>query len=81
MKPSKVFRVHNEPFKSYTSLSFDDRGEYCVTSAQDETLQLFNCKNGKFVLILWFVLAVRLMERIGTTGIKSSCLAKSMACI
>jgi WD40 repeat protein len=46
-KPAKVFRNHNDPSKQFTSLSFDSRGEYLITSNQDETLQLFDVRSGK----------------------------------
>jgi COMPASS component SWD2 len=42
-----VFRKHNEEGKSFTSLSFDDKGEFVITAAEDETLQLFNARTGK----------------------------------
>lgn len=47
LKPSRIFRKHNEPTKSFTSLSFDDRGEWLITANEDETLQLFDCRKGK----------------------------------
>lgn len=46
-KPSRVFRKHNEPGRSFTSLSFDDKGEFVISAAEDETMQLFNAKTGK----------------------------------
>ncbi|BGO96079.1 hypothetical protein NBRC10512_007189 [Rhodotorula toruloides] len=46
-KLSKVFKSHNEQGKSYTSLSFDDRGEMLITSGEDETMQLFDVRTGK----------------------------------
>ncbi|PWN53906.1 WD40 repeat-like protein [Violaceomyces palustris] len=48
-KPAKVFNDRVEKGKSVTSISFDDRGEHCVTSSDDETLQLYNCRTGKHV--------------------------------
>ncbi|KDE07220.1 hypothetical protein MVLG_02443 [Microbotryum lychnidis-dioicae p1A1 Lamole] len=47
LKPSKVFRKHIEVDKQYTSLSFDDKGEFLVTAAEDETMQIFNVRTGK----------------------------------
>ncbi|KAI0749505.1 WD40 repeat-like protein [Daedaleopsis nitida] len=36
-----------------TGLSFDDRGDQCITAAEDETFRLYNCKTGKQVKILY----------------------------
>jgi COMPASS component SWD2 len=44
---AKIFRTHNAPGSSFTSISFDDRGEHLITTAEDETLQLFGARNGK----------------------------------
>jgi len=30
-----------------TGVSFDDRGEFVLTAADDETFRLYNCKTGK----------------------------------
>ncbi|GAA5830433.1 hypothetical protein JCM3766R1_002717 [Sporobolomyces carnicolor] len=46
-KPAKVFKKHCEEGKQFTSLSFDDRGELLMTSAEDETMQLFDARSGK----------------------------------
>jgi COMPASS component SWD2 len=46
-KPARVFRKHNEPGRSFTSLSFDDKGDQLITSGEDETIQLFNARTGK----------------------------------
>jgi len=46
-KPAKVFRDRIAEGKSFTSLSFDDKGEQVVTAGEDETIQLFSCKSGK----------------------------------
>ncbi|CAO1634707.1 unnamed protein product [Parajaminaea phylloscopi] len=48
-RPSKVFKSPTfiQPGRHFTSLDFDDRGEMCVTSSDDETIQLFNVKTGK----------------------------------
>ena len=32
-----------------TGVSFDDRGEFVLTAADDETFRLYNCKTGKCV--------------------------------
>ncbi|GAA5837696.1 hypothetical protein JCM11251_002298 [Rhodosporidiobolus azoricus] len=52
-KPSKVFRTHCEQGKSFTSLSFDGRGEMLITSGEDETMQLFDVRSGKHVKQLY----------------------------
>ncbi|ORY56807.1 WD40 repeat-like protein [Leucosporidium creatinivorum] len=46
-KPARVFRKHNEAGRSFTSLSFDDKGEQLITAGEDETIQLFNARTGK----------------------------------
>ncbi|GAA5902270.1 WD-repeat containing protein SWD2 [Sporobolomyces salmoneus] len=46
-KPAKVFKKHCEEGKQYTSLSFDRKGELLMTSADDESMQLFDAKSGK----------------------------------
>lgn len=48
-RPSKVFKApaYIQPGRHFTSLDFDDRGEMCVTSSDDETIHLFNVKTGK----------------------------------
>ncbi|KAM0751498.1 WD40 repeat-like protein [Meredithblackwellia eburnea MCA 4105] len=46
-KPARIFKKHIEQSKSFTSLSFDDKGELLLTSAEDETMQLFNARTGK----------------------------------
>ncbi|BGP20720.1 hypothetical protein JCM10213_001036 [Rhodosporidiobolus nylandii] len=52
-KPAKVFRSHNEAGKSFTSLSFDARGELLITSGEDETMQLFDVRSGKHIKQLY----------------------------
>ncbi|KAL8279850.1 hypothetical protein RQP46_007700 [Phenoliferia psychrophenolica] len=52
-KPARVFQKHLEPGKSFTSLSFDDKGELLLTAADDETMQLFNAKTGKHMRQLY----------------------------
>ena len=37
----------NEKPYSITSLDFDDTGELCLVARDDETLQIYNCKEGK----------------------------------
>lgn len=51
-RPSKVFKKHNQNGKPFTAISFEDRGEFVITSAQDDTMQLFNCKTGKHTKVL-----------------------------
>ncbi|RPD61148.1 WD40 repeat-like protein [Lentinus tigrinus ALCF2SS1-7] len=36
-----------------TGLSFDDRGDQCITAGEDETFRLYNCKSGKQVKVLY----------------------------
>lgn len=45
-KPSKSFSKSTTK-AAITSLDFDDSGEFLVTAAQDETIQLYNCLEGK----------------------------------
>lgn len=45
-KPSKSFNK-SATKAAITSIDFDDSGELLVTAAQDETIQLYNCKEGK----------------------------------
>lgn len=45
-KPSKLFNYHKDR-KQITSIDFDDTGEYCITSAEDESIQLYDVKLGK----------------------------------
>lgn len=52
MKPAKVFKEFVQPEHHVTSLDFDDRGELCVTASDDETIQLYNCRSGKYVRAL-----------------------------
>lgn len=47
LKPAKVLTEHIEPGSSFTSLDFDDKGEFLITSATDEAMQLYNCRTGK----------------------------------
>ncbi|CCG84428.1 protein of unknown function [Taphrina deformans PYCC 5710] len=45
-KPSKSF--NKSPSKAHiTSLDFDDTGDFLVTAAQDESIQLYNAREGK----------------------------------
>lgn len=51
-KPSKSF--NKSVNKSHiTSLDFDDAGELLITASQDETIQLYNCNQGKHVKTLF----------------------------
>lgn len=47
-KPAKVFQEFVQPDCQVTSLDYDDRGELCVTSSDDETIQLYNCRTGRY---------------------------------
>ncbi|CAO1625498.1 unnamed protein product [Sympodiomycopsis kandeliae] len=49
IKPSKIFKAptYIQEGCSITSLDFDDKGEMCVTSSDDETIQLFDVRSGR----------------------------------
>lgn len=55
-KPSK--RFSSKHGTRITSVDFDDTGEWCVTAGDDETIQLYDCKRGKFVSHLFLALIV-----------------------
>ena len=44
LKVTKTFKDNQGPI---TSLCFSDTGDLCVTSAQDESLNVYDCKEGK----------------------------------
>jgi COMPASS component SWD2 len=47
-QPAKVFSTgYIEPEANFTSLCFDDRGELLLSSAEDETLQIWSCTSGR----------------------------------
>lgn len=46
-KPAKVFHEFVQPDCQVTSVDYDDRGELCITAANDETIQLYNCRTGR----------------------------------
>ncbi|GAA5876251.1 hypothetical protein JCM3774_002337 [Rhodotorula dairenensis] len=46
-KPAKIFKGHNASGKSFTSLDFDDRGDWLITAGEDESMQLFDIRTGK----------------------------------
>ena len=43
-KPAKTFKDNQGPI---TSLCFDDKGDLCVTAAQDESLHVYDCRDGQ----------------------------------
>ncbi|ORX55158.1 WD repeat protein 82, partial [Hesseltinella vesiculosa] len=49
-KPSKIFK---DPKVAMTSLSFDDSGQFCATSAQDESIRVYDCTNGSLKTTLY----------------------------
>lgn len=49
LKVSKIFKDNTQII---TSLDFDDTGSKCVTSAQDESLHVYDCVTGKYVCSL-----------------------------
>ncbi|KAI8885845.1 WD40 repeat-like protein [Backusella circina FSU 941] len=44
LKMTKVFPDSERPV---SSLSFDDTGEFCVTAGEDDSLNVYNCREGK----------------------------------
>ncbi|KAJ1911127.1 hypothetical protein IWQ60_010287 [Tieghemiomyces parasiticus] len=44
MRIAKVFHDNDQPI---TSLSFDDAGEYSITTSSDESLHLYDCRYGQ----------------------------------
>ncbi|GKZ83730.1 member of Set1p complex, histone methyl transferase [Aspergillus niger] len=47
-RPTKAFRGPKQDTSNYvTSLDFDDQGDYLVASGDDETIQVFDIKEGK----------------------------------
>ena len=72
-KPAKIFKNAIEqplppttssrppPPRHITGMSFDDRGELCITAGEDESFRLWSCKAGKRVSFLPSVPQVELM--------------------
>ena len=48
---SQLFKL-STPETSVTSLDFDDTGEFLVAACDDDSLQLYNAKEGKHVKAL-----------------------------
>lgn len=48
-KPAKVFRTQNRKDKAITSLSYDDRGDLLLTSAEDDYLFVYDARKGRNV--------------------------------
>ncbi|PWY94330.1 WD repeat protein [Aspergillus sclerotioniger CBS 115572] len=46
-RPTKAFRPPKDTSNYVTSLDFDDQGEFLVASGDDETIQVFDIKEGK----------------------------------
>jgi hypothetical protein len=44
LKMTKSFPESERPV---SSLSFDDTGEFCVTAGEDDSLNVYNCREGK----------------------------------
>jgi COMPASS component SWD2 len=44
LKMTKSFPESERPA---SSLSFDDTGEFCVTAGEDDSLNVYNCREGK----------------------------------
>jgi len=51
LRPTKLFKL--KPEASVTSLDFDDSGEYLLAACDDESLQLYNAKEGKHIKTLF----------------------------
>lgn len=54
-KPTKVFKAPDyiEQGRNFTSLDFDDKGDMCVSSSDDETIQLWDARSGKHAKVLY----------------------------
>jgi COMPASS component SWD2 len=47
-RPTKAFKAPKQDSSSYvTSLDFDDQGEYLVSSGDDDTIQIYDIKEGR----------------------------------
>ncbi|KAE8148958.1 WD40-repeat-containing domain protein [Aspergillus avenaceus] len=47
-RPTKLFKPSKQDSSNYvTSLDFDDQGDYLVSSGDDDTIQIFDIKEGK----------------------------------
>ncbi|CAG8740347.1 19210_t:CDS:1, partial [Cetraspora pellucida] len=44
LKAAKNFYENSQPI---TSLDFDDTGEFCVTASADDSINLYNCLQGR----------------------------------
>ncbi|KAI9827781.1 MAG: member of Set1p complex, histone methyl transferase [Thelocarpon impressellum] len=51
-RPTRLFRPSQEHV-SITSLDFDDSGELLLAASDDETIQIYSCKDGKHVKTLF----------------------------
>lgn len=43
LKTSKLYEEYNGPI---SSISFNDEGDVCLTTAQDDSLKMYNCIEG-----------------------------------
>lgn len=43
---SSLAKVFPKNDKQATSISFNDTGEYCVVAGEDDSLNVFNCREG-----------------------------------
>ncbi|THH10876.1 hypothetical protein EW145_g1015 [Phellinidium pouzarii] len=55
-------RTQNLGPRHITGITFDDRGDFIVTAAEDETFRLYNCKTGKQVPSFSFANRIPLTE-------------------
>ncbi|KAI8097277.1 WD40-repeat-containing domain protein [Halteromyces radiatus] len=49
----KVTKAFGPNRRHLTSLSYDDTGEFCITAAEDESLKLYNCRDGTLKTTLY----------------------------
>ncbi|KAK0637289.1 WD40-repeat-containing domain protein [Bombardia bombarda] len=51
-RPTKLFQRDNlkegQPPPYIVSIDFDDKGEFCMTSESDETIQIYNVREGRY---------------------------------
>ncbi|KAI7906358.1 Hydantoinase B/oxoprolinase-domain-containing protein [Cokeromyces recurvatus] len=46
LSSSRVAKIFPESTNILTSISFNDTGEYCITSGEDDSLNVYNCREG-----------------------------------
>ncbi|KAL1919489.1 uncharacterized protein VTP21DRAFT_2182 [Calcarisporiella thermophila] len=53
LKKLSVAKIFRDNKRTITSLDFDDTGEVCITAAEDESLQLYDCLEGRHLKTLY----------------------------